>query len=154
MGELGPHHLDAAVGIAVFLDDQPLFAEGRRAVAGPGSRRNIYLSGDGPYPVGPPGGASGPAAMASFWFGQRTYVDGLTQETCPGPRARRWGLEAMAQVAETAWIQGVDLYAEIQPRLRERDRVPLRVGRQATRSPTGCVAGPWRSGSNRPGDTP
>ena len=108
--------LDAAVGIAVFLDDRPLFAAAvdlwRARVPA-----YIYLSSDGPYPIGPPGGASGPGAMASFWFGQRTYVDGLTQETCRDLGHTAWGLEAMSQVAETAWIQGIDLYAEIQPRL-------------------------------------
>jgi hypothetical protein len=108
--------VDAAVGIAVFLDDRTLFD---RAVAMWRGRvpAYIYLTLDGPHPLGPPGGPSGTDAMVKFWFGQGTYVDGLTQETCRDLLHAAWGLEAAAQVAETAWIQGIDLYAEIQPRL-------------------------------------
>ncbi|MBX6752192.1 MAG: alginate lyase family protein, partial [Micromonosporaceae bacterium] len=101
--------LDAAIGIAVFLDDRPLFdhAIERWRARLPAY---IYLSSDGPQPIRPP---AGPVS----WYGQGTFVDGLTQETCRDLGHTAWGLEALVQVAETAWIQGVDLYTEAQPRL-------------------------------------
>lgn len=108
--------LDAAMGIAVFLDDRPLF---ERVVERWRTRlpAYIYLSADGPVPVAMPGSARSPEALADFWYGQSTYIDGLTQETCRDLGHTGWGLEAMAQIAETAWIQGLDLYAEAQDRL-------------------------------------
>jgi hypothetical protein len=108
--------LDAAMGIAVFLDDRPLFDRvvQRWRIRLPAY---VYLSGDGPVPVAMPGSSTSPAALADFWYGQSSYMDGLTQETCRDLGHTGWGLEAMAQIAETAWIQGVDLYAEAQQRL-------------------------------------
>jgi hypothetical protein len=108
--------LDAAIGIAVHLDDRGLFdsvvAKWRARLPA-----YIYLSGDGSYPVRPPGGAGGRAATVDFWFGQSTFVDGLTQETCRDLGHTGWGLAALTHVAETAWIQGVDLYAEAEARV-------------------------------------
>lgn len=108
--------LDATIGIAVFLDDRHLFdyavQQWRERLPA-----YIYLSGDGSRPVGPPGGLSANKTFTDYWHGQTTYVDGLVQETCRDLSHTGWGLEAMAQIAETAWIQGVDLYAEAQPRL-------------------------------------
>jgi hypothetical protein len=108
--------IDAAAAIAVFLDDRPLFDQ---AIALWRGRvpAYIYLASDGGRPVEPAGVQLGGEAMVTFWFGQRTYVDGLTQETCRDLGHAAWGLEAMAQVAETARLQGIDLYGEIQPRL-------------------------------------
>lgn len=105
--------LDAAIGIAVFLDDRPLFDH---AIAQWRARMPayIYLASDGGRPVGPPKGV---ANLTAYWHGQTSYVDGLVQETCRDLSHTGWGLEAAAQIAETAWIQGVDLYTEAQPRL-------------------------------------
>jgi hypothetical protein len=105
--------LDGAIGIAVFLDDRELFDQliGRWRARVPAY---IYHSSDGPWPVAPPGGV---ASLTRYWHGQTTYVDGLVQETCRDLGHTAWGLEALAHVAETAWIQGIDLYAEAQPRL-------------------------------------
>jgi len=101
--------LDAAIGIAVFLDDRSLF---NHVIQRWRARlpAYVYLSSDGSRPVQPP---AGPVS----WYGQTRFVDGLTQETCRDLGHTAWGLEALAQVAETAWIQGVDLFAEAQPRL-------------------------------------
>jgi hypothetical protein len=97
--------LDAALGIAVYLDDRPLFDHvvQRWRIRLPAY---IYLASDGARPHG-----------SANWHGQTTFVDGLAQETCRDLGHTAWGLEAMSQIAETAWIQGVDLYAEAQPRL-------------------------------------
>lgn len=108
--------LDAAVGIAVFLDDRALFdrvvAKWRLRV-----KAYIYITEDGPYPNGPPGGPSAPEGIVSFWFGQNKFVNGLSQETCRDLGHTAWGLSALAHVAETAWIQGVDLYSEVRKRM-------------------------------------
>lgn len=105
--------LDGAIGIAVFMDNRELFDQliGRWRARLPAY---IYHSSDGARPVAPPGGV---ASLTGYWHGQATYVDGLVQETCRDLGHTAWGLEALAHVAETAWIQGVDLYAEAQPRL-------------------------------------
>jgi hypothetical protein len=105
--------LDAAIGIAVFLDDRPVFdsvVERWRARL----PAYIYLSSDGPSPVRLPGGAPD---LVEFWFGLNSFTNGVTQETCRDLGHTGWGLEALSQIAETAWIQGVDLYAEAKPRL-------------------------------------
>jgi hypothetical protein len=108
--------LDAAASIAVFLDDRPLL---ERVIEKWRARlpAYIYLSADGPSPVGPPGTVPGTVDIVDFWYDQVTYVDGLAQETCRDLAHTAWGLEALAQIAETAWIQGIDLYAEAQERL-------------------------------------
>jgi hypothetical protein len=108
--------LDAAISIAVFLDDRTLFDE---TIERWRSRlpAYIYLGSDGPWPVAPPGASSQRADVVEFWHGLTTFVDGVTQETCRDLAHTAWGLEAAAQIAETAWIQGVDIYTEAQSRL-------------------------------------
>lgn len=107
--------VNAMMAIAVFLDDETLFdtAVQRWRVRLPAF---IYHSADGPNPVPPPNGY-GNLGQIGYWHGQRTYVDGLTQETCRDLEHTGWGLAAMSQAAETAWIQGVDLWFEAQARL-------------------------------------
>ncbi|MBV6701876.1 chitosanase [Kitasatospora aureofaciens] len=108
---------DALMGIAVFLDDHDLFNQAATMW------RNrlpayIYLSSDGPLPVPPPNaGIDGQDAIVKYWQGQSTFVDGLSQETCRDFGHTGWGLEAAAQTAETARLQGLDLWSEGRERL-------------------------------------
>ncbi|MFC5924718.1 alginate lyase family protein [Micromonospora vulcania] len=108
--------LDAAVGISVFLDDRPAFLKAiekwRLRL-----RAYVYLSGDGPTPYAPPGDVFTSSQLTEYWGGQHPLVDGLAQETCRDFLHTGWGLAAAAHVAETAWIQGRDLYAEARERL-------------------------------------
>ncbi|MEV6523061.1 alginate lyase family protein [Longispora sp. NPDC051575] len=111
---------DAAIGIAVFLDDRAVFD---RAVATWRARlpAYIYLASDGALPRYP---ADCPsidtrAELIGYWQGQSTFTDGLAQETCRDFGHTGWGLAAIAHVAETARHQGVDLYPEAQPRLSQ-----------------------------------
>ncbi|WP_433237983.1 hypothetical protein ACQPYK_29975 [Streptosporangium sp. CA-135522] len=109
---------DAAIGIAVFLDDRTSFD---RAVATWRGRlpAYIYLKSDGALPKPPPGGKyDTEAEIIQYWHGQTTFADGLAQETCRDFGHTGWGLAAAAHVAETARIQGLDLYAEGADRLR------------------------------------
>ncbi len=108
---------DAATGIAVFLDDREAFDD---AVATWRGRvpAYIYLEQDGPLPLPPPrGGKEDEAALIKYWQNQTTFVDGLAQETCRDFGHTAWGFNAAAHVAETARIQGLDLYTEARERL-------------------------------------
>ncbi|RZU73741.1 alginate lyase [Micromonospora kangleipakensis] len=108
--------LDAAIGISVFLDDRASFS---KAVARWRLRlpAYIYLTSDGPAPKSPPGEALNRRQTIEYWGGQTSFVDGFAQETCRDFLHTGWGVAAAAHVAETAWIQGLDLYAEARVRL-------------------------------------
>jgi hypothetical protein len=58
-----------------------------------------------------------PEKLIKYWQGQTTFVDGLAQETCRDFGHSGWGFQAATHIAETAWLQGLDLYAEFQDRL-------------------------------------
>lgn len=103
--------IDAAVAIAVFLDDKATFDK----AIGMWKKRvpaYVYLSTDGPVPVAPPAGnATTTQQIIAFWYGQSTFMDGLAQETCRDLGHTQFGLAAIVNAAETARIQGVDLYS-------------------------------------------
>jgi hypothetical protein len=102
---------EATMAIGVFLDDRATFDKGvalwRRRVPA-----YIYLKTDGPTPVPPPGTNKTGAQLIAYWYNQTTLVDGLMQETCRDFGHVTGGLAAMVDGAETARIQGVDLYGE------------------------------------------
>jgi hypothetical protein len=95
--------VDALIQIAVFLDDHASFDA---AVAMWKARvpAYIYMSSDGPMPVRVPG-------ETASWNGAGKYFDGLCQETCRDLGHTQYGFAAMINAAETARIQGVDLYS-------------------------------------------
>ncbi|MFJ9843198.1 alginate lyase family protein [Kitasatospora sp. NPDC101155] len=108
---------DALMGIAVFLDDRALFDRAAELWRGR-LPAYVYLSSDGQLPVPPPkAGIEGESALVTYWNGQSTFVDGLSQETCRDFGHTGWGLEAAAQAAETARLQGLDLWGEGRERL-------------------------------------
>jgi len=103
---------EASVAIGVFLDDRATFdkaiAMWRKRVPA-----YFYLTTDGALPVPPPGGNKNTqAALTTYWYDQTTFSDGLCQETCRDLGHVQYGLAAMINAAETARIQGVDLYGE------------------------------------------
>jgi hypothetical protein len=103
--------IEATIGIAVFRDDAQTFA-GAVAMWKKRVPAYVYLVSDGAAPVGPPtGGAKTGAALLAFWYNPAKLVDGLSQETCRDLGHAQYGLAAMTNAAETARIQGVDLYA-------------------------------------------
>src|SRR5689334_20488709 len=74
--------MEAAVGISVFLDDRASYD---RAIARFKLRAAsyVYVTADGAQPKYPPaGGIDTRAELISYWQGQSTFVDGLSQETC------------------------------------------------------------------------
>lgn len=104
--------IEAMIGCGVFLDDRRLFD---KAIAMWRQRvpAYFYLAKDGALPVPPPlGNKDTPEALIKYWYGQEKFVDGLGQETCRDFGHLQLGLAAAINTAETALIQGVDLYAE------------------------------------------
>jgi hypothetical protein len=110
--------MEAAIGIAVFLDDRNAYASARQRflVRVPAF---IYLTSDGSVPRTVPGsGRDTPDEIFSYWHNQRTLVNGLSQETCRDFTHTGYGISAISHVAETAAIQGDDLYPQVGERLR------------------------------------
>lgn len=104
--------INALIGISVLLDDRAGFD---RALALWRGRvpAYVYQTSDGPSPRAP-----GHCPMPT-WYGQKIFVDGVGQETCRDFGHIEWGLMAGVHAAETAYQQGVDLYAEQSKRWRD-----------------------------------
>jgi chitodextrinase len=120
---------DGTMNIGVFTDNRDVF---RAGVAMWQARvpAYIYENTDGPTPTLPPGNKyDDPAKLKCFWLGSGTpttkcivptgfqYVQGMSQETCRDNSHALLGLEAMVSGAETARLQGVDLYGQQQKRI-------------------------------------
>jgi hypothetical protein len=102
---------EATMNIGVFLDDAATFQKGVALWRGR-VPAYVYMTTDGATPVQPPKETLSASSLASFWYGQTTLVDGVAQETCRDLGHVQYGLAAMINAAETARIQGVDLYSE------------------------------------------
>ena len=108
--------IEAMFAIGVFTDDSALL---KKATSMWKARvpAYIYMTSDGPTPVLPPGGAYKKSTIAGFWYGQTQLADGDAQETCRDLGHTQYGFSAMINAAETARIQGTDLYST------EKDRI-------------------------------
>ncbi|MFV0135039.1 alginate lyase family protein [Streptomyces sp. HMX87] len=109
---------DGAISAAVFLDDHKAFNDALERF-----RDRVpayfYLEKDGRLPLTPAGSSiDTPKRLASYWFEQTEYKDGVTQETCRNFAHVGYSIAATAHIAETAWHQGVDLYGEAEERLK------------------------------------
>jgi hypothetical protein len=110
--------MDAAVGIAVHLDDRAAYEKAitrflRRVPA------YIYLQADGRLPTRVPGSKLRTrSALIAYWHGRSRFLPGLTQETCRDFAHTGYGLAAIAHVAETSRIQGGSVYPRVGARLR------------------------------------
>jgi len=108
---------DAVINIGVFTNNQVTFGKGislwkRRVPA------YFYLKSDGKLPVKPPGLKSLTSEkLTKFWFGQKQLVNGHSQETCRDLDHTMYGLASAINAAETAKIQGVNLYGLQKKRL-------------------------------------
>lgn len=107
---------EATMNIGIFLDDTATFQKGVSLWRGR-VPAYIYMTGDGKTPVSPPGENLSGSALTSFWYKQTTFVDGVAQETCRDLGHVQYGFAAMVNAAETALIQGVDLYSEQSARM-------------------------------------
>ncbi|HET7329464.1 alginate lyase family protein [Dyella sp.] len=110
--------IEAMMNIAIFTNNRNLF---NRAVQ---KWRElvpayIYEETDGPLPRDIPGCHRTPEQMIRRWHGQTTFVNGLVQETCRDLGHTDYGLAAIINAAETARLQGVDLYDEQRRRITD-----------------------------------
>lgn len=102
--------IEGLASIAVFTENRTLWDH---AIAMWNIRvpAYIYISDDGPTHK------AGPARCGKYspyWYDQVVFnasVDGVSQETCRDFGHTAYGLAATFNVAETALIQGLDLYA-------------------------------------------
>ena len=99
---------EALINVGVFLDDRPTFDLGVKMWRGR-TPAYIYLKSDGPKPIEPPG--CGPAIWGNKGYTPE-FVDGLLQETARDTHHAWLAYSSMADAAETARQQGLDLYAE------------------------------------------
>ncbi|MFM0737252.1 alginate lyase family protein [Paraburkholderia xenovorans] len=113
-GNLNASSAAAAINIGVFNDDAATFYRGvwlwRYTLPA-----YLYASTDGPTPLPPinwPANKGDPADIASLWNYQSLPIDAESEETCRDLGHVRWGLAALANAAQTAYFQNVDLYSE------------------------------------------
>jgi hypothetical protein len=103
--------IEGRLNIAIFLEDKILYNKAidmwRKLVPSA-----IYLKADGLLPIQPPGCSKDEAKLIKYWFGQTTFVDGMSQEICRDLEHTAYGLSAIINIAETTHIQGLDLYGE------------------------------------------
>ncbi|MGR4879765.1 alginate lyase family protein [Streptomyces sp. LARHCF249] len=110
--------MDAAVGIAVHLDDRAAYDKAMGIYLGR-VPAYFYLASDGPQPLYPPrSGIDSRSELIKYWHDQTTFVDGLAQETCRDFGHTGMGIAATMHVAETSRIQGRDLYPQFKDRFR------------------------------------
>ncbi|GAB4086057.1 alginate lyase family protein [Myceligenerans cantabricum] len=108
---------EAAVGIAVFLDDRAVY-DAAVSVFLDRARAYVYLESDGAMPVEASGSPYDTAdEIVDFWHGQEVFEDGVAQETCRDLPHTTLGLVAMSHVLATTSIQGDDLYGQVGRRL-------------------------------------
>jgi Alginate lyase len=99
---------EALINVGVFIDDRATFNLGVKMWRGR-TPAYIYLKSDGPKPIEPPG--CGPAIWGNKGY-TPAFVDGLLQETARDTHHAWLAYSSMADAAETARQQGLDLYAE------------------------------------------
>ena len=123
---------DALMNIGVSTDNRSVF---NAAVSMWQNRVPAYIylntdNGGNGQPIAPPGGQyNTPASLTCFWLGSGTpngkctvptgfaLANGQTQETCRDISHPILGLSSMTDAAETARLQGVDLYSQQQQRM-------------------------------------
>ncbi len=104
---------EALINIGVFNDDREVFELGLRMWRAR-TPAYIYLTSDGAKPIEPPG--CGPAIWSNKGH-MPELVDGLTQEAARDSHHSWMAFASMVNAAETARLQGVDLYAEEERRI-------------------------------------
>jgi hypothetical protein len=112
-GNVDLHQICAMMAIAVFNEDETEFNLGlsRLEIRVPAY---FYLVADGT----PPSIAGDGGNVTTFWSSPTKWVDGLTQETCrDNNHHAQFGMSGALGAMETAWHQGMDVYAKHQTRM-------------------------------------
>lgn len=101
---------DGLIQTGVFLNSPTMFNKGI-SLWKDRVRAYFYLKSDGRLPVSPRKPIiKGKTRLMKFWNSPSKLVNGLSQETCRDIIHTNLGLAGTINAAETAWIQGVDLY--------------------------------------------
>ncbi len=109
--------IEAMMGIGIFLDSTETF---NHAVSMWRQRvpAYFYLTTDGDFPHPSPGSNQNTNdKIVAYWQGQSVFKDGLSQETCRDFGHTQFGIASAINGAETARLQGLDLYGEESKRL-------------------------------------
>ncbi len=144
---------DSLIQIGVLLDDEAAFRQGIELWRDRVPAYCYLTSLDGPHPRLPCGGYEGsnagyavPATRTGDPYGywgqagrNAPMTDGLPQEMCRDLEHVQFGLAAILNGAETARIQGVDLYAEQSRRLVACLELVARYENDASRDASGRV---------------
>ncbi len=140
-GNVDLTQIDAMLAIAVFNEDLALFEDGITRLK-TRSASYFYLSSQDPVPPIRGDGSN----VQAFWSKPARWVDGLTQETCrDNGHHAQFALASALHAAETAWHQGVDVYAA------ERERYTVAMELLALQLTSGSMQG--TCASDTPGNT-
>jgi hypothetical protein len=150
---------DATLSIGVFNDDKAAYDAGValwRSV----TPTVIYDTSDGAYPRSPPGGKYPTAAKVDALWNTTTgnksskYVNGRLQETCRDFVHLALEVGSMVNSAETARIQGLDLYSEQKTRMANAFELHAKILNDNARGDRTLYASVCGSGMKPPMDTP
>ncbi|KIM25094.1 hypothetical protein M408DRAFT_331396 [Serendipita vermifera MAFF 305830] len=122
--------MEAVQGMAVFINDEDVYnrAMSKFLLRVPAY---IYLTSDGELPLSTPtNNLTTPAKIIKYWQYQTTFVDGLTQETCRDFAHTGYGLASIGHVAETARIQGNNLYPDNAARGQGPNGTDVQLGKR------------------------
>jgi hypothetical protein len=107
---------DATINIGVFTNDRTAFDAGV-AMWRIKTPTTIYLTSDGPTPVPSDRSLIDVNRLRAAWHHPSRWIEGLQGETLRDLSHMTMGMGAMASAAETARIQGVDLWGEQRRRI-------------------------------------
>ncbi|MCW2974572.1 MAG: hypothetical protein JWN72_2845, partial [Thermoleophilia bacterium] len=103
---------NAELAIGVFTNNRSLYDEGINDWRNT-TPAQVYMSADGPKPLIPLEGSM----TSTTYNNAKFFQQGMYSETCRDLGHTAMGLDSITNAAETAWIQGIDLYGEQQARI-------------------------------------
>ncbi|KAL8935578.1 MAG: hypothetical protein Q9216_005359, partial [Gyalolechia sp. 2 TL-2023] len=110
LGVIGAVMMEAAQGIAVFLNDGSSYDKAMTKFFGR-APAYVYLTSDGSCPKAAPGSGLSTCSQINDFWGQYSYPqNGIAQETCRDFAHTGYGISSMSHIAETSKIQGNDLW--------------------------------------------
>ncbi len=107
---------EATMSIGVFTNDRAAFDTGV-ATWRLKTPTTVYVPSDGSRPIAPTEYWNSDARINELWYRPTSYPSGLQGETCRDLSHMAMGLGAMANGAQTAKLQGVDLYGAERTRM-------------------------------------
>jgi len=109
---------EARLNIAVFTDNKELFLSTLKSWKQL-VESSFYLEEDGKLPKQSELCKRTDKAMVKHWHDPKKFVSGLAQETCRDLGHTAYSIASLCSMAETAFIQDIDLYALEKDRLVE-----------------------------------